>query len=97
MYPRKSQYDSTALQLQSNMNKLEVEVRTMRDEILSAESRYLPTARLKLFPLIFSYFLFLGEGMQGGNEPKSTAALVYCVTYQLCKPSTPSSYPSGQP
>ena len=37
---RKGQYDSTALQLQSNMNKLELEVKTMRDEILSAESRY---------------------------------------------------------
>ena len=40
LFSRKSQYDSTALQLQSNMNKLEVEVRTMRDEILTAESRY---------------------------------------------------------
>jgi hypothetical protein len=80
---RKSQYDSTALQLQSNMNKLEVEVRTMRDEILSAESRYLPTARLKLFPLLFSYFLFVeerGAGRQRTQEYSCLSLLCYLST-----------------
>ena len=36
---KKSAYDSTALQLQTNMAKVEVEVKKMRDEIQSAETR----------------------------------------------------------
>jgi len=37
---KKHSYDSTALQLQSNMSKLENEVKSMRDEILNAESKF---------------------------------------------------------
>ena len=37
---KKSHYDSTALQLQSNMAKLETGVRTLRDEILGSESKF---------------------------------------------------------
>ena len=37
---KKHSYDSTALQLQSNMGKLENEVKSMRDEILNAESKF---------------------------------------------------------
>ena len=37
---KKSHYDSTALQLQSNMAKLETGVRSLRDEILGSESKF---------------------------------------------------------
>ena len=37
---KKHHYDSTALQLQSNMGKLETGVRALRDEILGSETKY---------------------------------------------------------
>jgi len=37
---KKSQYDSTALQLQSNMAQLEAGVKSLRDEILGSESKF---------------------------------------------------------
>ena len=36
---KKTVYDSTSLQLQTNMSKLETEVRGMREEIQAAETR----------------------------------------------------------
>ena len=45
---KKSAYDSTALQLQTNMAKVEIEVKKMREEIQTAETRLADT---------FTYFL----------------------------------------
>ena len=47
---KKSAYDSTALQLQTNMAKVEIEVKKMREEIQTAETRLADT---------FTYFLVL--------------------------------------
>ena len=47
---KKSTYDSTALQLQTNMAKVEIEVKKMREEIQTAETRLADT---------FTYFLVL--------------------------------------
>ena len=48
---KKSAYDSTALQLQTNMAKVEVEVKKMRDEIQSAETRLM---RNQTYPTVDS-------------------------------------------
>ncbi len=49
---KKSTYDSTALQLQTNMAKVEIEVKKMREEIQTAETRLADT---------FTYFLVLNS------------------------------------
>ena len=41
---KKHSYDSTALQLQSNMAKVEGEVKALREEMTAAESKHLVTS-----------------------------------------------------
>jgi len=45
---KKHSYDSTALQLQSNMSKVEGEVKSLREEMVTAESKHLVTQNQKL-------------------------------------------------
>jgi len=45
---KKHSYDSTALQLQSNMSKVEGEVKSLREEMVAAESKHLVSQNQKL-------------------------------------------------